>query len=54
LFGRLIETGSKTVLAWGYAGDAALMILASLTEIVYGIAAERQSLEHISKPLSSR
>jgi MFS family permease len=54
LFGRLIQTGSKANLGWGYAGGAALMIAAAATEAVIGIAAERQSLENVSKPLSSR
>jgi MFS family permease len=52
LFGSLIETGSRAYLLWGYLGAALLMIVASATEIVVGVAAEGQSLEKISKPLS--
>ncbi|MCU1252913.1 MAG: transporter [Edaphobacter sp.] len=53
LFGALIQTGSRTNLLWGYLGAAALMVLAALTELSLGVAAERQSLEKISKPLSA-
>jgi MFS family permease len=54
LFGELIQTGSKTLLAWGYLVGAVLMCFAAVTEAIWGVAAERQSLESISKPLSSR
>jgi MFS family permease len=53
LFGALIQTGSRTNLLWGYLGAAALMVLAAVTELALGVAAERQSLEKISKPLSA-
>jgi MFS family permease len=53
LFGALIQTGSRTNLLWGYLGAAALMVLAAVTELSLGVAAERQSLEKISKPLSA-
>jgi MFS family permease len=53
LFGALIQTGSRTNLLWGYVGAAALMVLAAVTELSLGVAAERQSLEKISKPLSA-
>jgi MFS family permease len=54
LFGALIQTGSRTHLFLGYLGAAILMVLAAGTEIVLGVAAEGQSLEKISKPLSAR
>jgi len=54
LFGRLISTGSRTVLFWGYAAGAALMLMAAAIELWLGVAAERQSLESISAPLTSR
>jgi MFS family permease len=53
LFGALIQTGSRTHLLYGYLAAAALMIAAALTELSLGIAAEGQSLEKISKPLSA-
>jgi MFS family permease len=53
LFGALIQTGSRINLLWGYLGAAALMVLAAVTELSLGVAAERQSLEKISKPLSA-
>jgi MFS family permease len=54
LFGVLIESGSRTHLFWGYLLGAGLMIAAAVAELVLGVAAERQSLEKISKPLQSR
>ena len=54
LFARLIETGSRTVLFYGYAAGSALMVIAAGVELWLGIAAERQPLEKISAPLTSR
>jgi MFS family permease len=54
LFSRLIATGSRNVLFLGYAAASALMIGAAVVELYLGVAAERQSLESISAPLSSR
>lgn len=54
LFGVLIGSGSRTSLFWGYLLGAALMVGAAITELFLGVAAERQSLEKISKPLQSR
>jgi MFS family permease len=53
LFGVLIDTGSRTSLLGGYLLGAALMIAAALVFLRWGIAAERKSLETISRPLSS-
>jgi MFS family permease len=53
LFGTLIGTGSQWNLFYGYVAAAVLMIAAAAVEIVFGIAAERQSLERIAEPLSS-
>ena len=50
LFGSLIGTGSKEAIAWGYAGGAVLMLVAAATELVFGIAAERRSLEDVATP----
>ncbi len=54
LFGALIETGSRGNLAWGYLSAAVFMIVAAATEMKIGVAAEGQSLEKISRPLSAR
>jgi MFS family permease len=53
LFGTLIGTGSQWNLFYGYVAAAVLMIVAAVIEVVFGIAAERQSLERIAEPLSS-
>jgi MFS family permease len=54
LFGALTQTGSRVILFWGYMAGAALMVGAAVIEWIYGIAAERQPLESVSAPLSSR
>lgn len=54
LFGTLIGTGSRFNVFYGYLAAAALMLIAAIIEVVFGIAAERQPLEKIAEPLSSR
>jgi MFS family permease len=54
LFSRLIATGSRDVLFRGYAAAAVVMIVAAVVELFLGVKAERQPLESISTPLSSR
>ena len=54
LFGYLIGTGSRGQLFCGYLVGAALMIGAAIVELAIGVKAERQSLESIAAPLSSR
>ncbi len=54
LFGWIIGTGSKMALLIGYLTGAALMIIGALTELWIGVPAERQSLESVAAPLSSR
>ncbi len=54
LFGWIIGTGSRGGLAIAYLVGAGLMIFAAAIEAWIGVAAERQSLEHIATPLSSR
>ena len=51
--GSLIGTGSAWSLFYGYLAAAALMIAAAVIELLFGVAAERQSLEKIAAPLSS-
>jgi MFS family permease len=54
LFGKLIESGSRAELFWGYLLGSVLMIAAGIVESLIGVKAERQSLENIAAPLSSR
>jgi MFS family permease len=54
LFSRLIASGSRAILFRGYAAAALLMMIAASAELMIGVAAERQPLESISAPLSSR
>jgi MFS family permease len=53
LFGRLIEAKTRMPLVYGYLGAAALMLMAAMVEWRLGVAAEGQSLEKISRPLSA-
>jgi MFS family permease len=53
LFGALISTGSRPLVASGYALGAALMITAAVFESFFGVEAAGKSLEAISKPLQS-
>lgn len=53
LFGRLIDTGSRTVLCDGYLLAAALMLVAAGTEIGLGVNAEGKSLEAVTRPISA-
>jgi MFS family permease len=53
IFGALIATGERGALMWGYLGGAALMLIAAATEAWIGVAAERQSLESVARPLSA-
>jgi MFS family permease len=53
LFGTLIGTGSRWALFYGYLAAAVLMLAAAAIEVVFGIAAERMSLEKIAEPLSA-
>ncbi len=53
LFGTLIGTGSAWNVFYGYLAAAVLMLAAAVIEVVFGIAAERQPLEKIARPLSA-
>ena len=53
LFSRLIASGMRSDLFWGYVGGAALMIAGAVAEAFIGVDAERKSLESISAPLQS-
>jgi MFS family permease len=52
LFGALIETGERINVLYGYLIGAALMIIAAVTQAMWGVAAERRSLEQVARPLS--
>jgi MFS family permease len=52
LLGLLINTGSRGSVAVGYFIGALLMIAAAAVEAVWGVAAERKSLETVARPLS--
>jgi MFS family permease len=54
LFGLLIETHSRSLLALGYGLGALLMIVAAICEASFGVEAAGKSLEAVSKPLQSR
>jgi MFS family permease len=52
LLGALIDTGSRSSVAMGYAVGAVLMIAAALAQAIWGVAAERRPLEAVARPLS--
>jgi MFS family permease len=52
LFGVLIDSGSRYSVFAGYLFGSGLMIAAALIAWRYGIAAERQPLESIARPLA--
>src|ERR1019366_1016450 len=53
LFGGLIATGSRASVFGGYLLGSALMVLAAIIEMIWGVAAERKPLETVARPLSS-
>ena len=52
IFGRLIETGSRMNLFYGYLAAAGLLVVAVVTTIAFGVKAEGASLESVAAPLS--
>jgi len=52
VFGLLIESGSRDQVLLGYLFGAALMLVAALVTLFYGVAAERRPLEEVARPLS--
>jgi MFS family permease len=52
-FGRLIDSGARIQLTYGYMVAAGLMIAAAVIEMIFGVAAEQKSLEDVAAPLSS-
>jgi len=52
LFGLLIDTGSRWSVFMVYCAGAALMVVAAGVEWLWGVAAERQPLEAVARPLA--
>jgi MFS family permease len=52
LLGMLISTGSRLSVAMGYVIGAILMAAAAVVQARFGVAAERKSLEAVSRPLA--
>ena len=52
LFGMLISTGSRGSVAVGYTIGAILMAAGAVVQARWGVAAERQPLEAVSRPLA--
>jgi len=53
IFGALIGTGARDQILWGYLLGGGLMLVAAVTEIFLGVAAEGRALEDIATPLSA-
>ncbi|MQA84062.1 MAG: MFS transporter [Streptosporangiales bacterium] len=53
LFGQLVATGEASMINIGYVIGAALMAAAGVVELFLGVRAERQTLEHVTKPLTA-
>lgn len=52
-FGRLIDTHQRSAVFTGYLVGSALMIGAAVIAAIWGVDAERKSLEHVATPLSA-
>jgi len=52
LFGHLIETHDRSNVFIGYLIGAGLMLMAAMVQAIWGVAAERQPLESVARPLS--
>ena len=53
LFGQLIHSGSRHLVAIGFFIGAGAMALGGIAELLFGVRAEQQSLENIAKPLTA-
>ena len=53
LFGSLIDSGSRWSIFGGYLFGSALMLAAAVIVARWGVAAERKSLEAVSRPLAA-
>jgi MFS family permease len=52
VFNRLVLSGSYVQVFYAFALGALMMILGGIAELVFGVKAERESLESIAKPLT--
>ena len=52
-FGRLIDTQQRGAVFEGYLVGSALMLAAAAIAAIWGVNAERKSLEHVATPLSA-
>jgi MFS family permease len=53
LFGQFIHSGDPDLVALGFFIGAAAMALGGIAELLFGVRAEGQSLEHIARPLTA-
>jgi MFS family permease len=53
LFGQLIESHQRGLVTVGFFIAAAVMALGGVIELLFGVAAERASLESIAQPLTA-
>ncbi|MGI8507528.1 MAG: MFS transporter, partial [Solirubrobacteraceae bacterium] len=53
LFSALIKTGSYSQAALALIIGAIMMVIGGVVELIYGVKAEGQGLEHIAKPLTA-
>ena len=52
IFGRLIATGDRVNLYYGYLLTAAILVATVVVVLFFGVKAERTSLEDVAEPLS--
>jgi len=53
LFGHLIDSGQESRVAIAFLVGAGVMALGGIAELLFGVAAEQQSLEDIAQPLTA-
>jgi hypothetical protein len=53
IFGRLIHSGQLDHIATGFFIGAGAMAIGGVAELLFGVRAEQQSLEHIAAPLTA-
>jgi MFS family permease len=53
LFGQLVHSGNVEQVATGFFIGAAVMAIGGIAELLFGVRAERQSLENIARPLTA-
>jgi MFS family permease len=53
IFGRLIGTGARSDLLFGFGIAATLMVGAAIAELVLGVRTEQRSLEDVATPLTA-